>query len=39
MAIKEANILPIDTKGSFFTWDRRGTQSYVEYKMDHSFCL
>lgn len=37
-AMNNANLFPIDAKGSFVTWARRGAASGVECKLDGSFC-
>lgn len=35
--IENADLLPIDTKGSIFTWARRGALSFFEGKLDRFF--
>ncbi|KAF3454010.1 hypothetical protein FNV43_RR04453 [Rhamnella rubrinervis] len=38
VVVEAACLLPINTHGAFFTWDRRGTRGYVQSKFDRSFC-
>lgn len=38
LAIEAANLVPIETADTFFTWAHRGLKGYVECNLDRAFC-